>query len=63
MDSTSEQYAWIIALITMVGAIFGGLFKLISKNGCAIKCYHANGKPCCSTDCDLEDTEGGKGVF
>jgi hypothetical protein len=36
----------------MVGTIVAGLWKLIEKNGCRIKCFHANGNPCCDTDCD-----------
>jgi hypothetical protein len=44
--------AWIVAIITMIGGVFAGLIKLISKNGCSVACHHANGNPCCSTDCE-----------
>jgi hypothetical protein len=44
--------AWILAMITMVGAVFAGLFKLVSKNGCSVSCAHSNGNNCCTTDCE-----------
>lgn len=44
--------AWLLASIAMIGTIFAGLFKLVSKNGCRIKCMHPNGSMCCDTDCD-----------
>ena len=50
MDST--EGAWILAMIAMVGGVFAGMFKLISKNGCRVKCMHPNGRSCCDTDCD-----------
>lgn len=55
MDST--EGAWILALIAMIGAVCAGLFKLVSKNGCRIKCYHPNGTACMDLDCD-EGREG-----
>ena len=48
----AQDGAWILAFIGMVGAVFAGLFKLISKNGCRVKCNWPNGNLCCDTDCD-----------
>ena len=50
MDSV--EGAWILAMITMIGAVFAGLFKLVSKNGCSVSCSHSNGNQCCTTDCE-----------
>ena len=49
---STEDGMWIIAFITMVGGVFAGLFKLITKNGCRVKCFHPSGAVCCDTDCD-----------
>ena len=48
----TQDGVWIMAIITMIGTVFAGLFKLVSKNGCSISCAHANGNQCCSTDCE-----------
>ena len=48
----NSEGAWILAFIAMVGTVIAGMWKLIEKNGCRIKCWHANGNPCCDTDCD-----------
>ena len=48
------QGVWILSFIAMVGAIFAGLFKLISSNGCRIRCNYSNGKSCCDSDCDKD---------
>lgn len=44
--------AWIMALIAMVGGTLAALIKLISKNGCRLRCFFPNGNPCCDNDCD-----------
>ena len=49
---TNEDGIWIIAFITMIGGVFAGLFKLLNKNGCRVRCFHPNGTTCCDTDCD-----------
>ena len=48
----NSEGMWILAFITMIGGVFAGLFKLVSKNGCRIRCMHPNGRTCCDTDCD-----------
>jgi hypothetical protein len=48
----SQDGVWILAFITMAGGVMAGLFKLISKNGCRLKCSYPNGNICCDTDCD-----------
>jgi len=53
----NQEGAWILAFIAMVGAVWAGLFKLISKNGCRLKCQHCNGASCCDLDCEEGNTE------
>ena len=52
VDMDNLEGAWILAIISLVGAVFAGLFKLVSKNGCSIACSHPNGNNCCTTDCE-----------
>ena len=49
-----ESNAWILAFIAMVGGVMAALFKLLSSNGCRIRCLYPNGNPCCDSDCDKE---------
>lgn len=51
----TAEGVWILSFIAMIGGVFAGLFKLISNNGCRIRCNHANGNSCCDSDCDKED--------
>jgi hypothetical protein len=51
-DISVASGAWILAFISCSGGVMAATVKLISKNGCRLKCHHHNGNLCCDTDCE-----------